>query len=173
MKITPILAALGLALAMAFPCATPASAQQTAKVVSPCGSASYTAGTVNYETIDTTGATCGANGGSTPSAPIAPSASAAAESCHVYKAGAGTAFSLSGYLGAAAFILVFDSATAPADGAVTPKAWAYAPAQGNWSMNYSGAPAAFANGITACASSSGPLTKTAVSTNNVFSGIVQ
>lgn len=52
------LALVGL-LATAFP----VSAQQTAKVLSSCGTASYTAGTANYVTMDTTGAACGSGGG--------------------------------------------------------------------------------------------------------------
>lgn len=44
-------------------CAGPAPAQQTAKVVSACGSAGYTAGTTNYVTQDTTGAACGNSSG--------------------------------------------------------------------------------------------------------------
>lgn len=44
-----------------------AHAQQTAKVLSACGSAGYTAGTVNYETMDTGGGSCpGGSGGVTP-----------------------------------------------------------------------------------------------------------
>lgn len=39
-----------------------AHAQQTAKVVSSCGTASYTAGGVNYVTVDTAGNACGASG---------------------------------------------------------------------------------------------------------------
>lgn len=40
----------------------PVFAQSTAKVVATCGSASYTAGSTNYVTVDITGATCGAGG---------------------------------------------------------------------------------------------------------------
>lgn len=54
--------ALGVVLAAA---AMPvgADAQQTAKVLATCGSAGYSAGTVNYVTQDTTGAACGSGGG--------------------------------------------------------------------------------------------------------------
>lgn len=66
---------LGIAavLALALGCA-PAYAQQTAKVLATCGTASYTAGTTNYETIDTTGAGCssgGGGGGTVTTSPLA------------------------------------------------------------------------------------------------------
>jgi hypothetical protein len=104
---------------------------------------------------------------------VAPAASSSAEACHVFKASAGTAYSLSGYIGAAGFIMVFDAASAPSDGAVTPKVWAYAAAAGTWSMDFGVMPAAFSTGIVVCASSTGPLSKTAYSTNTVFSGRVK
>lgn len=44
--------------------ASPSLAQQTAKVVTACGSAGYTAGSVNYQTIDTGGGQCPASSGS-------------------------------------------------------------------------------------------------------------
>jgi len=104
---------------------------------------------------------------------ITPVSSTAAESCHVMKASAGNLFSVSGYIGAAGFIMVFDSPTPPADGAVTPKYWAYSASAGSWSMNFGAVPARMLTGITVCASSTGPLTKTAYSTNTVFSGSVK
>lgn len=56
-----LLAALG-AFVLTL-CGAPAFGQQTAKVVSSCGSATYTAGSTNYVTQDTTGAACGSGGG--------------------------------------------------------------------------------------------------------------
>lgn len=100
-------------------------------------------------------------------------ASAAAEACHVLKAGPGELYGVSGYAGAASFIMVFDATSAPGDGAVTPKVWQYVGAAGPWSIYYGNNPGDFATGITVCASSTGPLTKTAISTNNVFSGVIQ
>lgn len=98
--------------------------------------------------------------------------SASAEACHTYKSGnPATVDTLSGYVGAAAFVMVFNAASAPNDGAVTPVAWAYLSAAGNWSMAYGGA--YFGSGVTVCASSTGPLTKTAYSTNTVFGGQVR
>ena len=104
---------------------------------------------------------------------VAPASSTTAEACRVLKASAGNLYSVSGYTGAAAWIMGFNATSAPADGAVTPVVWAYAPAAGSFSIDYGAIPAAFSTGITFCISSTGPLSKTAVSTNNVFSGRVQ
>lgn len=54
-------AVLALIACTAFP--APALAQQTAKVVSTCGSVTYTAGGVNYVTMDLNGLACGSGGG--------------------------------------------------------------------------------------------------------------
>lgn len=105
---------------------------------------------------------------------IAPAASSSAEACHVFKASGGNLYSASGYVGAApAWIMVFNATSAPADGAVTPVTWAYAPVIGSWFINYGDNPAVMTTGITICASSTGPLSKTAVSTNTVFAGRVK
>lgn len=100
-----------------------------------------------------------------------PQASAAAESCHSW-ASARLLYGASGYIGAAGYIMVFDSPSAPADGSVLPAAWAYVSAAGSWSIWYGPNPASFVQGVTVCASSTGPLTKTAYSTNTVFSAQV-
>lgn len=103
-----------------------------------------------------------------------PISSAAAESCHVLAAAPANLLSVSGYAGQAEFILVFNAVTAPSDGAVVPTVWAYVPAAGSWSINYGGPSAAyFGTGVVVCASSTGPFTKTAIATNNAFSGMVQ
>jgi hypothetical protein len=68
--------------------------------------------------------------------------------------------------------MLFNSTTVPGDGAVTPVAWAYVPAAGSWSMDWGNTPQYFSTGISVCASSTGPLSKTAYSTNTVFSGLV-
>lgn len=52
----------GLLAALSLLIGHPANAQ-TAKVVSSCGSQSYTVGTFNYPTMDTTGDACGSGGG--------------------------------------------------------------------------------------------------------------
>lgn len=104
---------------------------------------------------------------------VAPAASTAAESCKVLKASAGSLFDASGYVGGAAWIMLFNSVSAPGDGAVTPVTWAYVPVAGSWSISYGSVPASLSTGITVCASSTGPLTKTAYSTNTVFTGRIQ
>ena len=106
-------------------------------------------------------------------AAIAPTASSAAESSHVLKASGGNLYGVSGYIGAAGWIMLFDAASAPADGPVTPVGWLYAPQAGSWSMDWGVTPQLFVNGIVVVASSTGPLTKTAYSTNTVFAGLVQ
>ena len=157
----------------------PAMAQQSsAQVYATCGTAPYVAGQIRLNTQNTTGAGCITGTLSiTPSSAtnvgITPVVSASAESCHVLKASAGNLYSVSGYVGAAAWLMVFNTMTAPGDGAVTPTVWAYAPGAGSWAISYGSIPAVFSTGITVCASSTGPLTKTAYSTNTVFSGNVQ
>jgi hypothetical protein len=101
-----------------------------------------------------------------------PLASQAAESCHTWQ-NARVLTGVSGYVGAAAWIMLFDANVAPANGAVNPIAWAYVSTAGSWSIWYDGNPAQFLNGVTVCASSTGPLTFTAYSTNTVFSAQVQ
>lgn len=103
-----------------------------------------------------------------------PTSSQVAETCHSW-GGARSLIGASGYVGAAAWIMLFDSYSSPPAGAVTPVAWAYAPQAGSWSIWYGPDPssAKFFNGVTVCASSTGPLTYTAYSTNTVFSAQVQ
>lgn len=108
-----------------------------------------------------------------PQGQVTPVYSSVAESCHVLKNVAGALYSTSGYAGQAEWIMVLNLAAAPSNGAVAPVAWAYAPQAGSWSINYGSFPAYFAAGITVCASSTGPLTLTAISTNNTFTGVVQ
>jgi len=105
---------------------------------------------------------------------IAPVSTSAAAACLVLKASAGNFYSASGYVDAASFIMIFDAASAPADGAVTPKAWAYVPALGTWSVIMPGGiPAAMATGATVCRSSSGPYSKTGVSSNTAITGFAK
>jgi hypothetical protein len=104
---------------------------------------------------------------------LAPVSSTAAESCHVLKASPGLLMSVSGYAGQAEFIQVFNTATAPADSSnPAPVAVGYAGAPGFWALNWT-SPLSLSTGITVCDSSTGPLIKTAISTNNTFSGQVQ
>lgn len=99
---------------------------------------------------------------------IAPSASSAAEACHVIKASAGTLYAVSGLAGQAEYVMLFNATSAPGDGAVTPVWWGQALTNGAWSTAFQN-PLTMSTGITVCYSSTGPLTKTAISTANVFS----
>jgi hypothetical protein len=107
----------------------------------------------------------------TSRAPIAPVVSTALESGHVLKASAGSLFSLQfSTTSTIGWMLLFDSATVPADGAVTPKkAWAVD--QSSSSTYQWDTPLSFANGISIAFSTTGPFTKTASATA-FFSGEV-
>ena len=99
-------------------------------------------------------------------------ASTAAESSHIF-ANSRYLYGASGYIGAAGWIMLFDSTSAPPSGAVTPIWWQYVPAAGSWFLDCQQEPITFTNGIVIAASSTGPLTYTAYSTNTVFSVQVQ
>jgi hypothetical protein len=106
---------------------------------------------------------------------IPPTASSALESSHVLKASAGNLSSLSVTIGTTSgYLMVFDAASAPADGAVTPKyAWPVTSNGTNSALGISWTvPAQFLTGVTVVFSSTGPLTKTASATA-FFSGQVQ
>ena len=103
---------------------------------------------------------------------VAPLATTAAASCLILKASAASVYSVSGYTGAAAWMMLLNSATIPADGTVQPVSVGYASAQGSWSMSFS-TPAILSNGAVICTSSTGPYTKTAVATNNYMTGQVK
>lgn len=105
---------------------------------------------------------------------VATATSASAEACKVFKASAGNAYSLGGNVNVAStWIMVFNLTAAPADGAVTPALSMLIPAAGPWSLEYGTIPGAFSTGITVCASSTGPFSKTAYSTNNILWGRVK
>lgn len=65
-----LIAALAFIICSALALVAPAYAQQTAKVVATCGVAGYTAGGVNYQTIDTGGGGCPAGGSSSLTNPV-------------------------------------------------------------------------------------------------------
>ncbi len=107
--------------------------------------------------------------------------SASVASSVILKASAGNLYSVSMTAGATSlFLLIFDATTAPADGAVTPRAnggslvYCRGPvANGTLSIDFSGEPPGrFATGITAVASTTGCLTKTAATALG-FDGAVQ
>ena len=107
-----------------------------------------------------------------PINPVAPTASAAAASSLILKASAGDLFGFSATSGASAgFVMVFDAASAPADGAVTPKYCYALPAGQTVGASYS-PPASFSTGITLVFSTTGCFSKTASATT-MFSGQVR
>lgn len=98
--------------------------------------------------------------------PLTPASTTALASSLVLKASAGSFYGLQVTNGATAgFVMLFNAATAPADGAVTPtKVYAMA---ANSSLSVSvggGPPTAFSTGVTVVYSSTGPFTKTASAT---------
>lgn len=88
---------------------------------------------------------------------IAPVPSTSAESSHVFKAGAGNVYSTAAtnQSSTAGYYMLIDATTAPADGAVTPKACAPLPASGSASINYGDIPGGFTTGIVGVVSSGG------------------
>lgn len=106
----------------------------------------------------------------TASAGPALTGSATTEACHVWS-GARAVTGVSGYIGAAGYIMLFDDVAAPADGTVTATDaggdWVhsvYVPAAGAWSVWFDGSPLSVKSGLVVCASSTGPTSKTAYST---------
>jgi hypothetical protein len=159
-------------LAAAFACAmawTLSADAQPMQVVPTCGSITLAPGAGVNGTIDTTGRVCsngGTGAGGTGSTTLIPSAAAVAgitpvvstalENAHILKATAGNLYSvystnLTG--GASGFLLIFNAATAPPDGAVTPLVCV--PFTGGVaSANYQGLPpAVFSTGMVAVVSS--------------------
>ncbi len=124
----------------------------------------------NYSAPQTGGAavptiaTCPNGSGGYSPCPLAPVTSTALESSHVLKASGGYLYGLNVAFGTCStppcYVMVFDAASAPANGAVTPKrAWAVS---ANSSLSVTEAPAlAFTNGIVVVCSTSGPFTLTA------------
>lgn len=104
---------------------------------------------------------------------IVPSASAAVESGRVLKASAGNLYRLSTTTGASAgYLLVFNSTTVPADGAVTPLICRAIAATSTLTVSFADIPARFSTGISVSFSTTGCFTKTASETA-FFEGYVQ
>lgn len=130
-------------------------------------------------------------GGGSPSAPssiviipsglaaagIVPVASTTAESGHILKGSGGNLYSLTvtALTATSGFLMVFNAATIPADGAVTPIICVPIPANpGIVNVNYNpGPPGVFSTGISAAISSTGCSTKTAIATGAWFTGAVE
>lgn len=102
-------------------------------------------------------------------AAVTPVVSAVAESSHIIKASAGTLFDWHVTTGAiAGYIMIFNAASAPADGAVAPIVCIAIAANTTFFGN-DRVPTAFSTGITMVFSTTGPFTKTASATA-FFSG---
>lgn len=147
----------------------PAHAQTSQAVtVTTCGAQSLSAGNPAPMTMDLTGKLCdtGSGGGGASVTPLTPYISAALEACHVMKASAATGISFGVTTGATAgYLMVFNSTTAPADGAVTPAVLSIqVPANATVSRSYTINPLLLTTGFTVCFSSTGPFTKTASAT---------
>ncbi len=101
----------------------------------------------------------------TPNVTAAPAAiaalpSSAAEASHVFKASAGSLYSLTVTPGiVSGYLLVFDAASVPADGAVSPKYCFTVPSSASYPVAWL-APVAMATGISVAFSTTGCTTKT-------------
>lgn len=108
---------------------------------------------------------------------IAPIVSASAENSHVLKAAAGNVYAVyaANHTATAGFLLLFNSLTAPGDGAVTPAGCAALPASGSASISYgSGPPGYYSTGIVAVLSSGANcFTKTTGTITGFIGGSVQ
>ena len=93
---------------------------------------------------------------------IASTQTATAAGSIVLKAAAGvlTGFSVTSSSTTAGYVMVFDSATVPSDGTVTPKFCYYLTAPGTVAASWLQYPVPFANGISVVFSSTGCYTKT-------------
>jgi hypothetical protein len=111
---------------------------------------------------------------SNAAAGITPVVSSAVESGHVLKASAGNLYSVYVTTGAVAgFLMVFNSTTVPADGAVTPIECQPAPANGIASLTFNPGPVeSYSTGISVAFSTTGCFTKTASATA-FFHGVIQ
>ncbi len=160
----------------------------TAVIVGTCGTPPnpYVAGQIKPVTQDTGGRNCDALSGpisidqSTPgvsngvdiaptaaaAAALPPIVSAAAESSHVLKVGSGNLYSAYVTTGnTAGFLMAFDAAAAPGDGAVLPKQCLQAPANTTAGLTFNpGPPESYATGIVLVFSTTGCSTKTASAT---------
>jgi len=98
-------------------------------------------------------------------AAIAPTTSTSAGSNLLLKSGAGNGYRYAiTTSGSAGYFMVFDAASAPADGAVTPKICRAVAANSSLEIDHSTAPDRFATGIVEVFSTTGCFTKTASAT---------
>ena len=122
-------------------------------------------GSYNFDTCGNQVVNTGApgSGGTVTANPpaVTPQATASAATSKVLKASAGNLYSFTGLSTVAGYYLVFDSATDPGNGAVTPKycIGAY-PANTVGGASWGSALASFSNGITVVFSTTGCFTET-------------
>lgn len=172
----PIAIAFAAGLAVLLACGS-ASAQQVVKICTPV--TNTTTGITVTSCDDVSATNPLPVTGSTSVAAITPIVSSAAESGHILKASAGSLYSINttALSATAGFVMVFNSATVPADGAVAPVLCfpiAATGAAGFLSINYNpGPPGAFGTGISVAISSTGCTTKTAIASGAWFTGAVQ
>lgn len=105
-------------------------------------------------------------------APVSTS-TAPTSGCLVVKASAGNLFTASGVAPAAGYIMVFNAASAPANGTVTPTNVIQATAAGTWSLTFPAFGQFMSTGITICDSSTGPYSLTAVTSGVFITGQAQ
>lgn len=105
---------------------------------------------------------------------IVPSPNASATGTNIFKASAGNLYGVEVTTGGTAgFLMVLDSTTVPADGAVVPKYCKVVAANSSAELSWTaGPPAAFATGITAVFSSTGCFNKT-LSATAYITGMVK
>lgn len=107
--------------------------------------------------------------------PITSQQTATAAGSLILKTSAGflNEFTLTSSSTTAGYVLIFDSATVPADGTVTPKFCYYTAAPGTVSQSFGAYSVPFANGITVVFSTTGCYTKTISNTAIFISGQIQ
>ncbi len=160
-----------------------ASVTLGAKADATCGTATGTCSEIallkylNAAVIDTTPVNVTFSPTSSSTIGITPVVSAAAESGHVLKATPGNAYSAyaTNFTSTAGYLILLNSTTVPADGAVTPLACALLSPNGVASINYApGPPGVFSTGITAVVTSAATcFTKTTGVITAFISGSVQ
>ena len=105
--------------------------------------------------------------------PIPSVSSTAAEGSHVFKASTGYLYGISVTSGATAgYVMIFNAATVPSDGSVTPVACYYLPATDTIAVSYYSYPIPLSTGVVAVFSSTGCFTKT-LSATATFTAQIQ
>lgn len=153
--------------------AMPAAAQVTASLPVTCN-ASGSNCTQAQPVTNPDGSTVGAAiPSSSATNGIAPSANTVVGGSRILKASAGNLYSVNVVSGASAgFVLIFDSATVPADGTVTPVKCMPLAANTGIDLNFRSLPLAMTNGAVVVFSTSGCYSKT-LSTTAFISGDVK